>query len=155
MARLIWISEAVTEPMPDEVKTYIAPVPYRSLSFCSGAHAAVGRCSLCLQEAVTMARGRQRLLALCDMRDRSHRWVREALRRGWWYLPPPLQNSGGGWWRLKYHNTGIAGGEAGWYLHEFQGRRVIDTYARTFHIARSTAERILPALNETPLIRLP
>jgi hypothetical protein len=64
-------------------------------------------------------------------------------------LPPLLQNSGG-WWHLKYHNTGLAEGEAGWYLHEFQDRRVIDTYARIFHIARSTAERILPGLIEAP-----
>jgi hypothetical protein len=131
-------------PLPKEVRSHPVPVPYERSSFRSFSNGVAGRCSLCLRDAHTMVRGvGRRSLALCDLHDRRHRWVRDPNRKSWWYLAPPNRVGPDAWWHIYRSDVGVAGGRPGWYAGEFDGECLIDLRAQTVHRAIVNAERVL------------
>jgi hypothetical protein len=145
LVRIVFgVASNAVAPLPDEVRTHPAPVPYKKSSFRPLSNGVEGRCSLCLRDARTMIdTAGKRWLALCDIHDRQHRWVRDPGRHGLWYLAPLNRAGRDGWWHIAYSDAGFAGGEPGWYAREFDGERLIDLRARTVHRARVNAERVL------------
>jgi hypothetical protein len=145
------ISSEVDAPpgdLPEEVSSFVVPVPYDALAFGLHSHGLGGRCSYCLEQAETMAPGgnaprygKRRWLAFCSEHDRHRRWVRDSWSGSWWYLPPPEDNRWEHWWKLAFSVSGLAGGDTGWHLSKATGETVVDLGTTKLHRARALAER--------------
>jgi hypothetical protein len=82
--------------LPKEVRSHPVPIPYEQSSFRSFSNGVVRRMG-------------KRSLALCDLHDRQHRWVRDPNRKAWWYLAPLNRAGRDGWWQIYRSVVGIAG----------------------------------------------